>query len=246
MQSKRAFDFAAIASLTLQSFIVVLYGAQIIFPQYVTEPLRFAVPMTAFLGCVLGFLGARRMRTLVIRPLFFAFAPAWLTFLALQYFSDSLLPLTSLLFRVGFLTPALWWLCGYFGASVGYLLRRGSKQIGSLLGFERWLGCRFLLSSTSGVFSTVTLISIMGVAVGVFLIIFAMGILSGFEHDLQSKIIGANAHVLVQGKHQSYIKRDVSVEEKILNIVGVQATSPYIEAEVGFASQQNDTVGFLI
>jgi len=46
--------------------------------------------------------------------------------------------------------------------------------------------------------SVVTAVSILGVTVGVAALIIALALLTGFQDDIQDKIVGANAHIFVQ------------------------------------------------
>ena len=47
--------------------------------------------------------------------------------------------------------------------------------------------------------SLVSGVSILGIAVGVAALIIALALLTGFQEDIQSKIIGANAHIVIWG-----------------------------------------------
>lgn len=136
--------------------------------------------------------------------------------------------------------PAALGLCAYFGASVGYLLW-GSGDTDLRLGYESLIGRRFLLSRASPVLSTVTTISVIGVALGVWLVLVSLGILAGFENDLQLKIIGANAHVVLQRDDLMPVQLTPGSIDRIAQAPGVVAVAPFIEAEVAIASASNYT-----
>lgn len=65
--------------------------------------------------------------------------------------------------------------------------------------FRLLLAVRYLKARRRQAFTTVvTLVSVLGVTVGVAALIIALALLTGFQDDIQGKIIGANAHVFVQ------------------------------------------------
>jgi lipoprotein-releasing system permease protein len=66
----------------------------------------------------------------------------------------------------------------------------------SKLPFELLLALRYLRPKRTFV-SIITLISILGVALGVAVLIIVISVMSGFDHDLREKILGFNAHLKV-------------------------------------------------
>ncbi|RJQ18480.1 MAG: lipoprotein-releasing ABC transporter permease subunit [Nitrospiraceae bacterium] len=76
-----------------------------------------------------------------------------------------------------------------------------------------------------------TLISVAGVALGVMTLLTVLAVMSGFQDDLQKKILGANAHVIVQS-YDGNIRDHESVREKINGIRGVTASSPVVYGQV--------------
>jgi lipoprotein-releasing system permease protein len=146
--------------------------------------------------------------------------------------------------RTLMVSPAALMLFAYFGASLGYLFF-SSGRFDFKLGYEAIIGRRFLLDKGSSVLSVVTTISVFGVALGVWLVIIALGVLGGFEDDLQQKIIGAGAHGLLQQKGGW----PIALTDEDLNALGdvaeVDAVSPFIEGDVALASQSNYTTGIV-
>ena len=67
----------------------------------------------------------------------------------------------------------------------------------SQLPFELFLALRYLRPKRTFV-SVITLISILGVALGVAVLIIVISVMSGFDHDLRDKIIGFSAHLTVE------------------------------------------------
>lgn len=66
----------------------------------------------------------------------------------------------------------------------------------SRLPFELLLALRYLRPKRTFV-SIITLISILGVMLGVAVLIIVISVMSGFDHDLRDKILGFNAHLKI-------------------------------------------------
>lgn len=147
--------------------------------------------------------------------------------------------------RALLVAPAAIGLGAYFGASIGYLLWGDHGGADLAIGYEAMVGRRFLLSKASSVLSTVTTISVVGVALGVWLVIVALAILAGFEYDLQSKIIGANAHIALQRDGGRSFALPPGTLDRIDAVEGVVASAPYLQAEVAIASRTNFTGALL-
>ncbi len=146
--------------------------------------------------------------------------------------------------RVLLVAPAALLLSSFFGASLGFLAF-GSGALDAGLGYEAMIGRRFLLARGSVVLSAVTTISVFGVALGVWLVIVALGILGGFEQDLRDKIIGTGAHVVVQQRGAWPVEISSEQLESLRAVRGVEAFAPFVEGEVALASQSNYTGGLL-
>ena len=149
-------------------------------------------------------------------------------------------PVRTLL--VGPAVGALW---GYFGLSFGYLAWANGPRT-TWLGYEAMIGRRFLLSKSSSAVSTVTTISVVGVALGVWLVIISLAILGGFESDLQRKIIGANAHAQVKAARGEGFPLQPDHEKTLLASPSIASASPFIEGEVAFAGNANYVGGLLL
>jgi len=76
-----------------------------------------------------------------------------------------------------------------------------------------------------------TLISIAGVALGVAALIVVLSVMGGFHEDLQKKILGVNAHIVVLN-YAGKIKDQKPLVEKINSIQGVRHSSPFIYSQV--------------
>lgn len=73
----------------------------------------------------------------------------------------------------------------------------------------------------------VTVISIVGVALGVMALIVVLSVMSGFENDLKSKILGAHAHVVIE-KYGNDFEEHAEVEEKVREAPGVVSAAAFV------------------
>jgi lipoprotein-releasing system permease protein len=98
--------------------------------------------------------------------------------------------------------------------------------------FWFYLGLRYLKSKRKEAFiSVITIISMVGVMVGVMALIVVLSVMNGFRSDLMSKILGVNSHILVlsyDGAFPGYRK----ISHEISHIKEVIGTSPFIYTQV--------------
>ena len=96
----------------------------------------------------------------------------------------------------------------------------------SRLPFELLLALRYLRPKRTFV-SIITLISILGVALGVAVLIIVISVMSGFDRDLRAKILGFNAHlrIVASGKTMENYDAVMSLVASNQNVVGV---APYV------------------
>jgi lipoprotein-releasing system permease protein len=96
----------------------------------------------------------------------------------------------------------------------------------SRLPFELLLALRYLRPKRTFV-SIITLISIVGVALGVAVLIIVISVMSGFDRDLRAKILGFNAHLRIVARGQTMDNYDAVMDlvSSNKNVVGV---APYV------------------
>jgi lipoprotein-releasing system permease protein len=96
----------------------------------------------------------------------------------------------------------------------------------SRLPFELLLALRYLRPKRTFV-SIITLISIVGVALGVAVLIIVISVMSGFDRDLRAKILGFNAHLRIVARGQTMENYDAVLDlvSSNQNVVGV---APYV------------------
>jgi len=107
--------------------------------------------------------------------------------------------------------------------------------------FEWFVSLRYLRAKRKQKFiSLITIISILGVAVGVLALIVVLSVYTGFTEGLRDQIIGVNAHALVQ-RFGGAITDTEGVTTKIEAIEGVEATTPYIYGQALISSATQST-----
>src|SRR3974390_3441938 len=96
----------------------------------------------------------------------------------------------------------------------------------SRLPFELMLALRYLRPKRTFV-SVITLISIVGVALGVAVLIIVISVMSGFDRDLREKILGFNAHLKIYAAGKTMENYD-----RVMNLVtsynGVRGVAPFV------------------
>jgi lipoprotein-releasing system permease protein len=92
-----------------------------------------------------------------------------------------------------------------------------------------------------GFISLISFISIAGIAVGVMALIVVLSVMSGFDRELKSKIIGAHPHLLIV--QQGGIDTPGAVIDSIkeMRISGIKSITPYVEGQTLIRSHENAT-----
>jgi lipoprotein-releasing system permease protein len=96
--------------------------------------------------------------------------------------------------------------------------------------YEFWLGARYLFAKRRERFvSVIAALAIGGVALGVAALLVVLAVMSGFDHDIKDKLVGINAHLVVEAPHgvanAEELIRDLNATE---HVVGV---SPFITGQ---------------
>ncbi|MFZ1218825.1 MAG: ABC transporter permease [Chthoniobacterales bacterium] len=97
------------------------------------------------------------------------------------------------------------------------------------LPFSLFLALRYLQPKRTFV-SIITLISVLGVMLGVMVLILVISVMTGFDRELRQKVIDFDAHILVSTEDVLRNWRDLTV--KIRNTPGVVGTAPYVQGPV--------------
>lgn len=93
--------------------------------------------------------------------------------------------------------------------------------------FEWMVALRHLRSRRKHTFvSLITVISILGVMVGVAALITVISVMTGFSSYMQDRILGTTSHILITGVGGIEDARDVV--SRVLDLEGVRAAAPYV------------------
>jgi len=97
------------------------------------------------------------------------------------------------------------------------------------MSFELFVARRYLTTRRKQAFvSVITLISVVGVAIGVAALVIAIALITGFQGDVQAKILGATSHVMVSDLGGRGLEGYEGMTEKIRAIPGVESASPVV------------------
>jgi lipoprotein-releasing system permease protein len=101
------------------------------------------------------------------------------------------------------------------------------------LAFE--VALRYVRSRPSRLISSVSLLSIGGIALGVAALVVAMGLLTGYRTEIRERLIGANAAVVVFPLIAGGESDTTALEARLGKVAGVRAVAPVIY-QTGVAS----------
>ena len=96
-------------------------------------------------------------------------------------------------------------------------------------GFSLFLALRYLKPKRTFL-STITLVSILGVTLGIMVLILVISVMTGFERELRRKVIGFDPHVIVTnaGVLEEWEKTSAEVAKN----PAVRATAPFVQGPV--------------
>jgi len=98
--------------------------------------------------------------------------------------------------------------------------------------FELFIGCRYLRAKKQKYFvSAFTIISTLGVMIGVFSMIVVLSVMNGFRADITSKILGMSPPLKIVYKGGTLNQND-NITEVCQNIDGVSAVAQYLSGNV--------------
>ena len=113
------------------------------------------------------------------------------------------------------------------------------------MSFERFIGARYLRAKQKQAFiSLITYLSIAGVAVGVMALIVVIAVMTGFEVDLKTRILGGQANVVLM-RYSGPFEEYRPVMQRIADVDGVAASTPFIYTQVMLRTTANTTGAML-
>ncbi len=110
--------------------------------------------------------------------------------------------------------------------------------------YELFIALRHLKSRRKSFLSTITIIAIVGVFLGVMALTSVVAVTGGFQQAFRQRVLGVNSHILVI-KYGIDFRDYRDIEKKINKVKGVKATSPFILHEM-IATHGRKTAGVLI
>jgi len=95
--------------------------------------------------------------------------------------------------------------------------------------FSLSLALRYLKPKRTFV-SIITLISILGVTLGITVLTLVISVMTGFDQELRRKVLGFEPHVVVS--NESVLDNWRAIDKQLHEIPGVVATAPYVQGPV--------------
>jgi lipoprotein-releasing system permease protein len=105
----------------------------------------------------------------------------------------------------------------------------GNRIAALKLPFSLFLALRYLKPKRTFI-SIITLVSVLGVTLGVTVLILVISVMTGFDRELQQKVMEFDAHILVTT--DSILTNWRELVDKLHHTPGVVATAPYIQGPV--------------
>jgi len=106
------------------------------------------------------------------------------------------------------------------------------------LPYEIFVGLRYLRAKRRNrTISLNTFVSITGITLGVAALIGTVGIMSGFREDIQAKILGTTAHIIVQDRMKDGMADYDPVASRVQEVPDVVAATPFVLKQVLLTSQ---------
>jgi lipoprotein-releasing system permease protein len=97
------------------------------------------------------------------------------------------------------------------------------------MSFELFIASRYLKARRKQAFiSVITFISMLGIAIGVMALVIALALITGFQKDVQDKILGATSHIMVSDLSGEGLSGYQDLIAKVRGVRGVQTVSPVI------------------
>jgi len=97
------------------------------------------------------------------------------------------------------------------------------------MGFELLVARRYLTAKRKQAFiSVITFVSILGVTIGVMALVIALSLITGFQEDVQSKILGATSHLMISDLSGEGLKDYRILAQEIKKFPEVESVTPVV------------------
>jgi len=142
--------------------------------------------------------------------------------------------LRDTLIRGGAILSGVLFILTLLAALLPWLLDRLEGQT-----FTSFVGARHVRSQKSGFLTVISVLSICGVALSSCALSSVVSVMGGFSQDLKRKILGNNAHIVIDTVSQSPWGEYEDVLGKVRATKGVLAATPVVSSEVMVSSPSN-------
>ncbi len=105
--------------------------------------------------------------------------------------------------------------------------------------FTMFVAARHVRSQKSGFLTVISILSICGVALSSMALFTVISVMGGFSQDLKRKILGNNAHIVIDTVSQKPFENSAEVLDRVRNLPGVAGATPVVQGEVMMASASN-------
>ena len=113
--------------------------------------------------------------------------------------------------------------------------------------FEWFVASRYLLSRRKQSFiSIISIISIVGVGLGVATVILVIAVLDGVDYGLRNRFLANEAHLALRLIDNSFFGGYQNKIERITNVEGVAAASPVVYSQMGVFQSGSDGISDVI
>jgi lipoprotein-releasing system permease protein len=97
--------------------------------------------------------------------------------------------------------------------------------------YEFWVGLRYTRAKRRNHFiSFISLISMLGIGLGVAALIVVLSVMNGFQKELRTRILGVVSHVQISGV-DGELANWQQIEQAVLQHPSVRAAAPYVQAQ---------------
>lgn len=112
--------------------------------------------------------------------------------------------------------------------------------------YEIFIARRYLTARRKQAFiSVITFISVLGIAIGVMALVIAISLITGFQSDVQDKILDSTSHIMVSDLTGEGLRDYENIRQKISDLDGVVTASP-VAYDIGLISGPYKSYGAMI
>lgn len=97
------------------------------------------------------------------------------------------------------------------------------------MSYEFFVAKRYLTAKRKQAFiSVITFISILGITIGVMALVIAIALITGFQGDVQDKILGSTSHIIIRDYSEGGLKDYEQLIKRVMDVEGVINASPVV------------------